>query len=108
MDPMDAHGGRVVCTRPRTAVGGCLGVNLGIIGGRVGPTRTHGSRRGGLGTQADRVVEAGKGDRSQPGEGVMRQARVPISEPALCRPRHDSEQATGGRERVTLTAGPKH
>ena len=55
---MDAHGGRVVCTRPRTAVGGNLGVNLGVhlgvIGGRVGPTRTHGGRRGGLGTQADR------------------------------------------------------
>jgi hypothetical protein len=26
----------------------------------------------------------------------MRQARVPIREPALCRLRHDSEQATGG------------
>lgn len=55
---MDAHGGRVVCTRPRTAVGGNLGVHLGVhlgvIGGRVGPTRTHGGRRGGLGTQADR------------------------------------------------------
>ena len=51
---MDAHGGRVVCTRPRTAVGGNLGVNLGVIEGRVGPTRTHGGRRGGLGTQADR------------------------------------------------------
>ena len=51
---MDAHGGHVVCTMPRTAVGVNLGVHLGVIEGRVGPTRTHGGRRGGLGTQADR------------------------------------------------------
>ena len=80
VDPMDAHGGRVVCTRRRTAVGGGLGVNLGVIRGRVGPTRTHGvrqptrrsryiGRQGGRGT--------GEGVRSQPGEGVMRQARNP-------------------------------